>query len=45
MKTEARKNRIIELLKRDGSVRVTTLSKLLGVSEVTVRNYLADLEE
>ena len=45
MKTEARKNKIIELLKRDGSVRVGTLSKLLGVSEVTVRNYLADLEE
>lgn len=45
MKTESRKNKIIELLKRDGSVRVTTLSKTLGVSEVTVRNYLADLEE
>ncbi len=44
MKTEKRKTKILEMLKKDGSVRVTTLSKALGVSEVTVRNYLTDME-
>lgn len=40
-----RKNIILELLKKNGSVRVTELSDLLDISEVTVRNYLADMEK
>ncbi len=44
MKTDKRKNKILELLKKNGTVRVTNLSKSLNVSEVTVRNYLTDLE-
>lgn len=44
MKTEKRKNKILEILKKNGTVRVTSLSKTLNVSEVTVRNYLADME-
>ncbi len=44
MKTEKRKTKILEMLKKHGSVRVSSLSKALGVSEVTVRNYLTDME-
>lgn len=44
MKTEKRKNKILEMLNKNGAVRVTTLSKALKVSEVTVRNYLTDME-
>ncbi|MBQ4160075.1 MAG: DeoR/GlpR transcriptional regulator, partial [Clostridia bacterium] len=44
MKTEKRKNKILEMLNKNGSVRVTTLSKALKVSEVTIRNYLTDME-
>ncbi len=39
-----RKEKILELLEENGSVAVTELSKLFEVSEVTVRNYLDDLE-
>lgn len=44
MKSERRKDKILEILKRNGTVRVTNLSKTLKVSEVTVRNYLTDME-
>ncbi len=44
MKKDKRKNKILELLNKNGTVRVTNLSKALNVSEVTVRNYLTDLE-
>lgn len=44
MIAEKRKQQILELLKTDGSVKVTQLSKLFKVSEVTVRNYLSDME-
>ena len=44
MKSEKRKDKILEILKRNGTVRVTNLSKALKVSEVTVRNYLTDME-
>ncbi len=45
MTADARKQRISELLKADGTVKVTELSRLFGVSEVTVRTYLEDMEK
>ena len=44
MKLDKRKDKILEILKKNGTVRVTNLSKTLNVSEVTVRNYLTDME-
>lgn len=44
MVSEDRKQQILDLIRKDGSVRVTNLSQLFDVSEVTVRNYLADME-
>ncbi|MDA3955214.1 DeoR/GlpR family DNA-binding transcription regulator [Oceanispirochaeta sp.] len=40
-----RQKRIIELIQRDGHVRVLDLSKLLNVSEITIRRDLALLEK
>ena len=45
MIAEHRKQKISELLKQNDSVRVTELSELFDVSEVTVRNYLSDMEK
>ena len=45
MTTEQRKQKILDLLKENDSVRVASLSRLFGVSEVTVRSYLEDLEK
>ena len=45
MTTEQRKQQILELLKRNDSVRVSNLARQLGVSEVTVRTYLEDMEK
>ncbi|MBQ8391663.1 MAG: DeoR/GlpR transcriptional regulator [Clostridia bacterium] len=44
MATDNRKQQILDLIKTNGSVKVTELSTLLDVSEVTIRNYLADME-
>ncbi len=44
MELNERKKKILELLKKNGSVKVADLSKLLDISEVTVRNYLEDME-
>lgn len=44
MLPEERKQQILELLKKKDSVKVTELSQLFDVSEVTIRNYLADME-
>lgn len=44
MDIDSRKDKILELLASKGKVRVTELSELFGVSEVTVRMDLADLE-
>ena len=44
MNIDERKNKIAELLKENGTVKVTALSEMLGISEVTVRSYLADME-
>ena len=44
MKSERRKDKILEFLKKNGTVKVTNLSKALKVSEVTIRNYLTDME-
>lgn len=43
-KLNFRRQTIIELLGREGMVRVSELSKSLGASEVTIRNDLAQLE-
>lgn len=45
MNTEQRKQKISELLKENDSVRVSELSQILEVSEVTVRSYLEDMEK
>lgn len=45
MISDKRKQKISELLKDNDIVRVSDLSKLFDVSEVTVRNYLADMEK
>ncbi|MFQ5814007.1 MAG: DeoR/GlpR family DNA-binding transcription regulator, partial [Anaerolineae bacterium] len=39
-----RRNRILETLRAQGSVRVSTLGGLLGVAEVTIRRDLERLE-
>ncbi len=39
-----RKQKILELLEKHGSVKVTELSRVFDISEVTIRNYLADME-
>ncbi len=44
MVADDRKQKILDLLKTNGSVKVAELSRLFDVSEVTVRNYLADME-
>ena len=44
MNIDERKNKILELLKENGIVKVSALSELLGISEVSIRNYLADME-
>jgi DeoR/GlpR family transcriptional regulator of sugar metabolism len=43
-KLNIRRHEIIELLGREGVVRVAQLSKTLQASEVTIRNDLAELE-
>ena len=45
MNTEQRKQKISALLKENDSVRVSELSQILDVSEVTVRSYLEDMEK
>ena len=45
MTTEQRKQKILDILKEQDSVRVSSLSRMFGVSEVTVRSYLEDLEK
>lgn len=44
MDAENRKQKILDIIKADGSVKVTELSKIFDISEVTVRNDLADME-
>ncbi|PZA06866.1 MULTISPECIES: DeoR/GlpR family DNA-binding transcription regulator [unclassified Meiothermus] len=44
MKTEDRRSKIIELLERKGSVQVDELVGLFGVSHVTIRKDLTELE-
>lgn len=44
MIADERKQEILDLLKKHGTVRVSELSQLFNVSEVTVRNYLTDME-
>ncbi|MDO5479423.1 MAG: DeoR/GlpR family DNA-binding transcription regulator [Clostridia bacterium] len=44
MVADERRNKILELLNLNGSVRVTELSRLFDISEVTIRTDLADME-
>ena len=45
MISENRKQQMLDLIRKNGSVRVANLSQLFEVSEVTVRNYLAEMEK
>lgn len=45
MSLDKRKQQISDLLKKNGTVKVTELSELFEVSEVTIRNYLTDMEK
>ncbi len=45
MTAEQRKQKILDLLKENDSVRVTNLARMFDVSEVTVRTYLEDMEK
>ncbi len=45
MTAEQRKQRILDLLKENDTVRVTNLSRQFGVSEVTIRTDLDDMEK
>ncbi len=45
LKIDIRRNKILEILARDGKVRVSNLRQLLNVSEVTIRNDLSELEK
>jgi len=42
--SEKRKQKILEIIRKNGMVKVADLSRLFNVSEVTIRNYLADME-
>lgn len=44
MIADERKSQILDLLRKNGSVKVTELSEIFDVSEVTIRTYLADME-
>ena len=44
LKIDMRRKKILELLDRDGQVRVSQLSELLGTTVVTIRSDLAALE-
>jgi len=44
MIADNRKKKISDLIKKDGTVKVAELSRLFEVSEVTIRNDLADME-
>ena len=44
MVADDRRKKILEMINRDGSVKVTGLSKLFDISEVTIRTDLADME-
>ena len=44
MVADDRRKKILEILNKNGSVRVTELSKLFSISEVTIRTDLADME-
>lgn len=45
LEAQARRERILKILRRDGQVRVADLAKALGVSQVTVRADLEALEK
>ncbi len=45
MALNERKQKILQLLEKNGSVKVTELSGILDISEVSVRSYLADMEK
>ena len=44
MVADDRRNNILKLLDKNGSVRVTELSRTFSISEVTIRSDLADME-
>ena len=45
MSIDARRRKILELLEKNGKVKVSELSRLFGISDVTIRLDLTDLEK
>ncbi|MBR5506170.1 MAG: DeoR/GlpR transcriptional regulator, partial [Clostridia bacterium] len=45
MSIDERKAKIIELIQENGIVKVSALSEILNISEVTIRSYLTDMEK
>ncbi|MDR3645302.1 MAG: DeoR/GlpR family DNA-binding transcription regulator [Clostridia bacterium] len=44
LSVEDRRRKILEMINSNGKVKVTELSRLFGISEVTIRNDLTELE-
>ena len=44
LKIDARRRKILEILNRDGQVRVADLSRELAATQVTIRSDLSALE-
>lgn len=44
MTSEERKQKILDIINKEGKVKVSSLSRKFGISEVTVRSDLADME-
>jgi len=42
---QARKEKIVELLKKKGAIANDDIEKLLGVSDITATRYLSELED
>ena len=45
MLASQRRQKILELITEDGTAKVTDLSRIFSVSEVTIRQNLAELEK
>ncbi len=45
LKIDIRRNQILQMLRKEGRITVAQLSKVLGATEVTIRNDLTELEQ
>ena len=44
LNADKRRKKILDILNEEGKVKVSELSQIFSISEVTIRNELADLE-